>query len=60
MFARPVEGTTVRVIEGPHKGKVGTVQTANVQVGMVRVLTSDREELHLPTEYVKIEMTKLQ
>ena len=58
MFTRPIEGTTVEIIEGPHEGKVGHIRTANTQVGMVRVYIdgfgTGSELLHLPTEFVKI------
>ena len=57
-FARPIQGTTVRVTKGPHTGKVGTVKTHNVEVGIVHVLVdgfgSGSEILHLPTEYVEL------
>ena len=58
MFTRSIKGTAIKITDGPHKGKVGTVKTHNVPVGMVRVYVdgfgSGSELLHLPTEYVKL------
>ena len=62
MFARPIGGTRVKVVYGPHKDKIGTVKTKNTAVGMVRVhvdgFGSGDEILHLPIEYVKIVTNK--